>query len=158
MFLVELSYRTVNAEIQDIHHTQQLKETAIEQSKAHLEKDDTLVNRHFDEDRIQTEKLDEEAKDATKRRKALQDDLKKIEDEITQYKNDFNKNLDEVQQLEMHKDFLVPLQEKEFVLSMQENHVTILDQACESWVSEQMDKEEDVFDFYIFEKELKKEK
>jgi hypothetical protein len=50
MFLVELSFKTVKSEIEELDHKQSRKKTAIETSQAQLEKDGLKLMKFIEKD------------------------------------------------------------------------------------------------------------
>ena len=109
MFLVELSFKTVKSEIEELDHKQSRKKTAIETSQAQLEKDGLKLMKFIEKDQIKTSKKEKKAKQAMKDYQTLHDEDKDLDNKINNVRSEISKNKDVLGSLEEHKKFMLAL-------------------------------------------------
>ena len=109
MFLVELSFNTVKKEIEELDHKQSRKKTAIETSKAQLEKDNLKLMRFIEKDQIKTSQKEKKAKKAQREGQEQQERNKNLDNAINNVRSDISKQKDQLGALEDHKDFILEL-------------------------------------------------
>ena len=94
MFLVELSYKTIQDWIKKLDEDVQKKEIAIEESDNTLQRDNELVKKFQDDVNIELENCLKEAAEAEAERKALEEKLKDITDSISNLTSEYIKSKD----------------------------------------------------------------
>ena len=109
MFLVELSYNTVDKEIQELTHKQQRKATAIETSQIQLDRDGNKLMKFIGEDQEKTNKKQDKCKKAIKECQTLQDENKILDNKINNLRSEISKNKDILTGYDDLKKFIIDL-------------------------------------------------
>ena len=106
MFLVELSYNTIKTEITDLSLKKNRKSNALLESKCQLTKDNEKLTNFIESDTMTTRDRNKEAEVAQNERKKAEAEIKLLDQKIQNVKSDIDKNIDQMNALDSHKDFL----------------------------------------------------
>jgi chromosome segregation ATPase len=109
MFLVDMSFKTVKREIEELDNKLSRKQTAIETSQAQLDKDNQKLIKFIERDQIKTSKKEKKAKQAMKQSQALFDENKDLDNKINNIRSEISKHKDNLSALDEHKKFLMEL-------------------------------------------------
>ena len=137
MFLVELAYKTIKNEIDELRHKAKRKDIALQDSTDQLERDSFELMKFIERDDMRTAQLDKEAEMMQSKRKKKETKLKNIENEIANKKSDIEKNRDILTSLSNHKDFLVDLSSREWLQEQEEKRSKKLAMVKKAWIEEQ---------------------
>ena len=113
MFLVELSYNTINEEITDLDLKMDRKKYALKDSSTQLKKDEATLVQFIESDNMTTNNRMKDSDLSTQERKTAEARIKKFDTEIQQAKSEIDKNIDVLNALEDHKNFLFKIFENE---------------------------------------------
>ena len=113
MFLVDLSYNTIKEEIKDINLKMERKYHALKDSTTQLDKDSAKLIQFIESDNLTTNERTKAAEEAVMERKAAESKINELKSKIQNFRSDIDKNLDALNALEMHKEFLYKIFEKE---------------------------------------------
>lgn len=120
MFLVELSYNTIKEEIKDLDLKKNRKAFALKESGVQLEKDNKKLISFIDSDNITTSDRIKDSELATQERKLKEAKIKALDAKIQNVKSEIDKNLDQLNAYDEHKNFLYKIFEKENVRWVEE--------------------------------------
>lgn len=106
MFLVEMSYNTIKEEITALEKKTTRKREALNESTITLQKDNDKLVKFIEEDNRRTTEATKQAEKAQGERKNLENKIKQQETKIQTIASDIDKKIDELSELEKHKEFL----------------------------------------------------
>jgi predicted nucleic acid-binding Zn-ribbon protein len=106
MFLVEMSYNTIKEEITELEKKTTRKRVALNESTVTLQKDNDKLVKFIEEDNKRTTDATKQADKAFNDRKAIENKIKQQESKIQNFVSDIDKKIDELSELEKHKEFL----------------------------------------------------
>ena len=113
MFLVEMAYNTIKEEITELQIKTDRKTHALQESDATLEKDNGKLVKFIEDDNKTTKDRGNAADEATTKRKGMEGKIKTLESKIQYVNSEIDKNKDQLNALEEHKEFLQSIFEKE---------------------------------------------
>ena len=106
MFLVELSYNTIKTEITDLSLKKNRKANALQESSSQLTKDNEKLVNFIENDTMTMRDRNKEAEQALNNRKQAEGQIKLLDQKIQNVKTDIDKNIELMNALDSHKDFL----------------------------------------------------
>ena len=106
MFLVELSNNTIDNEIKDLELKKNRKHYALQDSTAALEKDSERLIEFIEDDNMKTKRKQKDAEMAAEKRRAAEQQINALDNQIQNKKSEIDKNEDMLKALQDHKDFL----------------------------------------------------
>lgn len=101
-----MSYNTIKEEITELEKKTTRKRVALNESTVTLQKDNDKLVKFIEEDNKRTTDATKQADKAFNDRKAIENKIKQQESKIQNFVSDIDKKIDELSELEKHKEFL----------------------------------------------------